>query len=149
MSSRTQHIEQLLESFQALKRKLGSKSAKVVGKSFSNITPAQWGVLRILSHKESVSTKDIATCLEISSSAATQLVDGLVENGYLKRKNNPTDRRSQYIEFSPKAKKQMHLWKKNHLKVWSEVFSALNEKELEQYLRLSMKVAHHSPSSHA
>ena len=147
MTNRTRQIEQLLENFQAIRRKLGS-TATLASPALRRITPAQWGVLRIIAHKDHVSIKDIAGQLAISSSAATQLVDDLTDNGHLKRSDNPDDRRSQYIALSGTAKKQMTLLRKGHLKRLSNVFSALNDQELEQYLRLSAKVAH-SVTSHS
>ena len=40
-------------------------------------------------------------------------------------------------------KKRMHGLRKSHLAGLSDVFSALSDDELEQYLRLSIKVADH------
>src|SRR5665213_3615327 len=143
MNDRAQHIEQLSESFQAIRRTLAAKMSISSDKNLRSITPSQWGVLRIFTTKDHVSIKTIADMLAISSSAATQLVDGLVENGHLKRKDDPDDRRSQYIELSGSAKKQMSLLRKSRLKRLSDVFAALTDKELQQYLLLTRKVTDH------
>jgi DNA-binding MarR family transcriptional regulator len=143
MTKRSELIEGLQESFQLIRRKLMSKDLMGAHKKLSSITPSQWGVLRVIHIRERVSTKELAAQLDISSSAATQLVDGLVENGNLKRSDNPADRRSQYIELSGAAKKHMKLMRKLYLKRLSELFSGLSDAELEQYLRLSTKVTGH------
>lgn len=144
MTARSELIERLQESFQLIRRKLMSKDLMSAHKELCGITPSQWGVLRVIHMRERVSTKELAAQLDISSSAATQLVDGLVENGNLKRSDNPDDRRSQYIELSGPAKKHMKLMRKLYLKRLSELFSGLSDAELEQYLRLCTKVASHN-----
>lgn len=142
MTSRTQQIEQLLESFQTIRRKLCVTGAPA-SKALRRVTPSQWGILRIIAKKNTVSIKDIATEFAISSSAATQLVDGLVNNGHVQRSTNPDDRRSQHISLSPTAKKQMQILRSSRLAELTEIFSALSDDELEDYLRLSAKVARH------
>ncbi len=146
MLKRAQTLEQLLACFQTIKRKLSAKSAIASDAVLRRITHSQWGVLRIVAQKDHVSIKDIAHQLSITSSAATQLVDGLVEHGHLKRKNNPDDRRSQLMELSAKTKKQMHLLRKSHLKRIADTFSALDDKELEEYSRLSAKIVQYFSS---
>ncbi|MDB4978203.1 MAG: transcriptional regulator, MarR family [Candidatus Peribacteria bacterium] len=142
-NDRTQKIEQLLQSFQAIKRKLGTHVAVAADETLRRITTSQWGVLRAVSQEERMTTKDIATHLCISSSAATQLVDVLVEHGHLQRFDHPEDRRSQYIQLSPGTKKQLNSLRKKHLTGLSEIFSILSDKELDQYIELSSRIAGH------
>lgn len=139
-------IEQLHEYFQAIRRKLKEHAHADKAVRLHAITPSQWGILRILAHQEHATVKEIATRLGISSSAATQLVDGLVKNGHLKKTDNPDDKRSQYLTYSEKTKKQMKALRKGHLKRLTHVFSVLSAAELTQYLRLSAKVAASSRS---
>lgn len=146
-SHRADQIGELAESFQAIKRKLGSKQLAAKEKHACTITPSQWTVLRTVMEWNRIGIKDIAQKLGISSSAATQLVDSLVQNGYLDRKQNPDDRRSLCIEISAKAKKQIHLLKKNRLQHLAEVFSVLSDKELEQYVQLNAKISAHIHTS--
>jgi DNA-binding MarR family transcriptional regulator len=139
MPSRTELIEQLFENFKTIRRGLvGQRDTHT--QMLHHITSSQWGVLRIAAHQDTVSVKEIASQLHITSSAATQLVDGLVKNGHLKRTPNPLDRRSQCIALSVSSKKQMRMLRKYHLQSLSKLFSALTETELQQYLRLSNKV---------
>ncbi len=143
MLTRNQTIERLMESFQAIKRKLAPKNT-----GLRSITPSQWCVLRIVSMKDHASIKDIASQMNVSSSAATQLVDCLVEHGHLTRSNNPDDRRSQHIGLSASARKEMHQLRKAQSKRLAQLFSVLDDRELAQYLRLSTKIAGHvSPSA--
>lgn len=97
----------------------------------------------MIARKNTVSIKDIAREFAISSSAATQLVDGLVNNGHVQRSTNPADRRSQRISLSATAKKQMQILRSSRLAHLTEIFSALKDDELEDYLSLSAKVARH------
>lgn len=143
MTQRSELIERLQENFQSIRRKLMSKDMAKAHKDLCDITPSQWGVLRVIHQKERVSTKELAAHLDISSSAATQLVDALVHNGHLKRSGNPDDGRSQYIELSPATHKRMKVLRRMHLERLSEIFSTLSDKELAAYLKLSDKVAQH------
>ncbi len=144
MPSRSELIERLQENFQSIRRKLMSKDMAKAHKDLCDITPSQWGVLRVIHKKERASTKELAAHLDISSSAATQLVDALVNHGHLKRSGNPDDRRSQYIELSPTTRKRMKVLRQAHLERLSEIFSALSDKELAAYLKLSDKVSRHA-----
>ncbi len=141
MTQRSELIERLQENFQSIRRKLMSKDMAKAHKELCDITPSQWSVLRVIHKKERVSTKELAAHLDVTSSAATQLVDSLVASGHLKRSGNPDDGRSQYIELSPTTRKRMKVLRRMHLERLSEIFSALSDKELTAYLKLSDTVA--------
>jgi DNA-binding MarR family transcriptional regulator len=63
----------------------------------------QFGVLMRLYHGGSCAVSDIGKHMEITSAAASQLIDGLVDKGLLERIENPDDRRAKQISISPKG----------------------------------------------
>jgi DNA-binding MarR family transcriptional regulator len=137
MLKRQEIIEDLLQSMHAMRLKL------MVGYSAKKemlITPSQGFVLRFVAENKDVNVKAIARALHISSSAATQLIDGLVDKGYLVRTDNPADRRAITLSLSTKAKKLFKEFKKQGLQKMMQLFSILTDAELAQYASLNKKI---------
>jgi len=137
MLDRKTMIEELMQYMYAMRKKLMVKHHEG---SPAEITPAQGFVLRFVAHHEAVNIKTIAQALQISSSATTQLVDGLVEKDYLLREHDTHDKRVIILSLSAKAKKQLKAFKNKHVKKLTEAFSALTDKELAQFMALNKKL---------
>lgn len=105
------------------------------------ITPSQGFVLRFVADNNAVNVKSVAQALHITSSAATQLVDGLVDKGYLFRKNNSDDRRVITLSLSEKAKRLFKEFKEQGMEKMTELFDVLTDEELAQYAALNKKIA--------
>ena len=138
MSKRIESIEQILESFRIIKT---SFTHGFVFPKNSSITPAQGFVLHFIVKKKQSSVKEIAESLRITSSAATQLVEALVQSGFLERKEDLQDRRAVTITLSAIGKKQVAYMREKGMEGMIEVFSSLSDTELETYLRLNQKIA--------
>ncbi len=138
MLHRKKTIEGLLQSMHSMRHKLmvGYTSKKELA-----ITPSQGFVLRFVANNESANTKAIAQALHITSSAATQLIDGLVDKEYLIRKESPEDRRVMSLSLSEKAKKLFKEFKEQGLEKMTELFSVLTDDELDQYAALNKKIS--------
>lgn len=137
MIDRKKIVGELMQNMYAMRKNL---MAGHVSKKMTAITPSQGFVLRFVAHNDSVNIKAVAEALHMSSSAATQLVDGLVEKGFLLRKTDPDDRRSIALSLSEKAKKQMTEFKRQHVQKMMDVLSALTDEELEQFMLLNQKI---------
>lgn len=138
MINRQQKIEELIQGFLSLK-----KNTLLQDVNFSKIpkaTPSQWAVLVLVSNHEKISTKEIAYILHMSSSAVTQLVNGLFESGYIERKENIEDRRIISLTLSKKAKKYVEEIKKITTKNSLKMFNILTDKEFYKFYELSNKV---------
>jgi DNA-binding MarR family transcriptional regulator len=144
MTSRKQKVEALLSDLQSLRRTMASRMAG--SSTIPQVTPSQWGVLMLLEQRGSCTVKDVATSLGISSSAATQLVDGLVASGYLTRKADATDRRAVVLSLSKKSKTQVERMKKHALQRFLKIFEVLNDAEFNQYFALNKKLVQGSLS---
>ena len=71
----------------------------------------------------------------------TQLVDGLVRNGYLARESSPEDRRIVTLTLSKKSKSRIEQMKKQAIQKFLKIFEMLNEGEFDQYhLALNKKI---------
>ena len=138
MLSRKQKLEELLESFGSLRRHLTSRGADYA--TMPRITPSQWGVIMLIQQRDESSVKEIATALHISSSAATQLVDGLVKSGYVAREEHTKDRRAVALTLSKKTIKQVAKMKGRMIQNFLKVFEILSDKEFSQYCALHKKI---------
>lgn len=137
MINRLQKLEELMESFQAFKKPVAFRGGAL---KMPRITPSQWMVLRIISQRNISTVKDISEALNMSSSAATQLVDGLVHSRYVVRKVNKTDRRKVTLTLSEKSTKDIERMKKHMLQQMLSIFKVLNDQEFEQLYKLNKKI---------
>jgi DNA-binding MarR family transcriptional regulator len=138
MPSRKQKVEELLADLQSLKRAMTFRMAGST--DIPRITPSQWGVLMFIEERGESTVKDVAKALGITSSAATQLVDGLVSNGYVARETHAEDRRVVTLTLSKKTKAQVDKMKKQGIQKFLRLFEVLNDKEFNQYLALNSKI---------
>ncbi len=137
MINRKKIIEDLMQHMYAMRHKL------MIGYTENKelvVTPSQGCVLRYVAENKLVNVKSIASTLHITSSAATQLVDGLVDNGYLARSDNPDDRREISLSITIKAKKLLKESKEKGMQKMTELFETLSDTELEQYAALNKKI---------
>ena len=128
-----------MENFRSLKRSMMFQTAGTV--KIPRITHAQWGVLMIIEGGGRDSTvKNVAKALSITSSAATQLIDGLVENGYVVREEHSEDRRKVTLALSNKTKKQVGKMKGERLDRFIKLFKVLSDEEFDQFIFLNKKI---------
>lgn len=138
MSNRKQKVEELLESFSSLRRVMAFHPISI--EKMPRITPSQWGALMLIEHQGESTVKDVARALGITSSAATQLIDGLVASGYVTRKTHAEDRRVVTLTLSSTTKKHINVMKKEVLQKFLKFFEVLNNKEFNQYILLNKKI---------
>lgn len=127
-----------MEGFRQLRQILAFKPPEMM--SMPRITPTQFGVLMVLDGPEEHMVKDVAKALGTSSSAATQLIDSLVANGYVLREENAQDRRKVTLSLSAMAKREVAKIKQDVTKQFLNLFEVLSEKEFNQFMALHNKV---------
>lgn len=106
-------------------------------------THAQLSILFTLQHQGSQSIKEIAEYFNMSSSAATQLVDGLVKEDLLARKEDRHDRRKISVILTTKGKQKLLAAKKLRLKRVARMYEPLSEEELAQMYIIQKKIVEH------
>ena len=134
-------LEKLSTQFHAIKRHI------LATHSFENekfhITPAQWHILFLIKNNDGLMLKKLALLLDISSSAANQLIDGLLGNGMIEREADISDRRAYKIHLSLSARKFVSEMRCRCLEKLNSVFEPLNDQEIEIYLSLNNKIVDH------
>jgi MarR family transcriptional regulator for hemolysin len=93
-----------------------------LGKIFSTLTKQYVGVvaeqlkhldierywyvlLRISEAENSITQKELGACIGHDKTSMVRIIDYLSKKGYVKRKQNASDRRAYFIELTPKAEK--------------------------------------------
>ncbi len=71
-------------------------------KSFG-LSMAQFGILMQLNSQHQCGISDISSRMEITSAAASQLVDKLVQSELVARTEDPQDRRAKQLKLTPKG----------------------------------------------
>lgn len=127
-----------MDEFQSIKRRMSL--CPVGDMRMPRITPSQWGALMAIADGKESTIKDVSMVLGVTSSAATQLVDGLVESGYVIRKEDPKDRRRVTLVLSRTTRDHVTKMKNQVMKKFLETFKVLDDKEFTQYLVLSKKL---------
>jgi MarR family transcriptional regulator for hemolysin len=69
----------------------------------SGLTRAQWHLIAAVARNPGATQRLIAEALEVREITAGRLVDRLCDEGYLKRQENPNDRRAYCLYLAPAA----------------------------------------------
>ena len=109
MINRKPKIKELLDDMIPMQKNMNFRGLNIT--NMPRITPAQMGVIMFIDKHNSASVKDIATALCTTSSAITQLVNELVDNGYLNRETRLEDHRVVTLTISKKIKGQLKIIK--------------------------------------
>jgi MarR family transcriptional regulator for hemolysin len=67
------------------------------------LTRAQWTVIAVVARNPGATQRTVAEALEVREITAGRLVDRLCEDGYLRRDENPSDRRAYCVHLTPAA----------------------------------------------
>jgi len=111
-----------------------------------SISAAQWPILmavvkKVVVDNKGPTIKELAESRGTSSSAVSQLVNGLVENGYLVRDTDSQDRRAMVIGLSKKLRRRLSRTQDALVACYEPVFAELSSEELAEYDRLNQKLA--------
>ncbi|MFA6042192.1 MAG: MarR family transcriptional regulator [Patescibacteria group bacterium] len=138
LQSRQQLIEQFQEGIRAIGRKLWSGVGHTLAKC--TLHPGQARLLYLMHQQGTTTTKVLATVLGTTPSAATQLVESLVQLGLVARKADTRDRRVAWLTLSPKGRKTFATFHRAHLRRLAKLLQPLTNAELAQFTSLQRKL---------
>jgi len=142
--TREEQIEAILETVSLIHRTVSSDYSKEnYFRSKGSITLSQWTALLIIAREGSMSLTELAKKLSVTASAATQLVNELVINGYITREEKKDDRRVQSLSLSTKTEQEMGKMRSKHTDRFIHMFDGLSLEELEHYAKLNKKISDH------
>lgn len=121
-------LEELSNDFQRLQRTWKHYFHMILDDD--HVSPAQIGLLFYLREHQPVSGKKIASLIQISPSAVTQLLDGLDKAGYISREHDSADRRVMYIRLSNQGTARMDELDEKRKQFFKEATDVLSDEEL-------------------
>lgn len=89
----------------AASRAFVALAARSLGPVEGVVTLMQWRALVVISVERQHTLKAVAAALGVHASTATRLVEGLVANGMLTRRDDPADRRYVSLALTRKAER--------------------------------------------
>lgn len=139
MKSRSEHIESIFQNFHAIKRAYAHTS-RFSHRRFG-MTMTQASVVMLLMHEGRKTMTEVASALGVSKSAATQLLEGLIERGVVERTQDENDKRVAYVAVSRKGLQHFRRMHRGGAKHLTELFDLLDDTELEQIEAITKKLA--------
>jgi DNA-binding MarR family transcriptional regulator len=134
---RDELVQEIIETINRCQRAGVNPTAwREIGLSHSQV-----GMLFMILHHNDTSVKEISEYLGVTKSAITQLLDPLVNKGFIERQNDPEDRRIVRLNLTAKGKKTI---KEIHKLKSAGIRSALNnlsDKEIELLAGLHRKAS--------
>ncbi len=146
-TSRKQKTQQMVEGFIAVQKAIGTRKGGLFQKY--GLSRSQVHILYALHHGRELTVKDIASKMGITSSAATQIIEGMVMTGFVERKQDQKDRRIVHVAFSETGKKRFDIFKNEHTEQIMETFSVLSDRELEALIAINRKIIGKLEEAHA
>ena len=98
----------------------------------TGLSMPQFSILMQLHHKGPCGMSTISERFDITAAAASQLVEKLVQGGYLERAEDPNDRRAKLLRLSKEGAKLVSQGMEERYRWMDELVSALNEDEQAQ-----------------
>ncbi len=131
-------IESLLDTMKDASRAV-SAGREQCFKHFK-LHPAQVRVLHYVMQNQPVAVKDIAQSMGTTSSASTQVVDAIVDAGYLTRTSDPSDRRRVVVRLSAKGTSKFRSFRADHLRRVTATIAPLSDRDIASLITLLGKV---------
>ena len=98
----------------------------------TGLSMPQFSILMQLHYKGACGMSKISERFDVSAAAASQLVDKLVQAGYIERTEDPNDRRAKLLDLSPKGKQLVEQGINERYRWMGELTSSLSAEEQAQ-----------------
>jgi DNA-binding MarR family transcriptional regulator len=144
MKDRTLLLERLMTAQTALRRRFLDVASPNLHSEFAEVggtTVHQMEVVRRLLLGDGMSMREVAEAQGIGLSGATQLIDRLERRGLVTRVRDARDRRVQHVVPTERAKDLATRFKAGMRRASAEVFTALDDDELQTYVDLTERIA--------
>ncbi len=136
--NRKQLVDLVLEDIRSTFRRVTIASRSDMCEKF--IPRSQAVVMHVVGAHQGINVKDVAIMLDISPSAATQLIDLLVKDGIINRRPSERDRRVVTLELSKEGKVRHRKYKAFQQARLHPIMEVLSDVELIELARLMGKI---------
>ncbi len=107
------------------------------------LTPPQYFTLASLDHQDRArSMHVVAQITHQDAATVTGIIDRLVKLGYVSRQRGQDDRRKVYVALEEAGRQVVEEIRQVNHENWRRAFSALNQNELDEMLRMLNTVMH-------
>ena len=107
------------------------------------VTRAKWVLIAAVAGNPGSTQRELAATLEVSDVTAGRMIDRLCADGLIERLENPRDRRAYRVCLTPAARPVLEKLATAAEAYEAEMFSAMDERELETMDALLDKLAAH------
>lgn len=136
---REELINEIVNAYGTTARLLKSYVHEVMGGEA--VGPSQLHLLlSIASWQPAPTQKQLAEYMHITPGALTQLIEPLVEAGYVTRQADTADRRRMHLKLSATGKSTLHTLKLEHAKLFASLLQSLTDDELAVMLKAQQKM---------
>jgi DNA-binding MarR family transcriptional regulator len=98
----------------------------------SGLSMPQFSIIMQLHHRGACGISDISDGFEISSAAASQLVEKLFQSGYLERTEDPSDRRAKLLNLSTKGRRLIERGRLERYRWMDQIEAVLSPEDREK-----------------
>ncbi|MBE3590549.1 MAG: MarR family transcriptional regulator [Firmicutes bacterium] len=116
--------------------------AQIVRQSLpEGASPSQYWLLKLLAEEGPLTMTDIARRLRVGLSAATSIVDPVIENGWAERRRRDEDRRVVQVHLTASGRAVLQQFDEARQRILQDTFLRLSAEELEQLRAILAKLA--------
>ena len=106
-----------------------------------DLTPEQFLLIDLLWNQGSLSQQQLADMMQKDKNSITKLIDAIEQKGYVVRKQNPTDRRSNTIVLTDKAHDLKLEAKSVGISLLDKMIEGISEKEIKSFIETMRKIS--------
>lgn len=114
--------------------KLKQYTAAALRQSNIGLTPEQFLLIDLLWNQGPMSQQSIADKMQKDKNSVTKLVDGLEAKGFVVRRKDENDRRSNLLILTQKAEGMKESAKEKGISVLDKMLEGISEEELKSFL---------------
>jgi DNA-binding MarR family transcriptional regulator len=138
MPTRSQTLQEIFEIMDVSKRSMHGHFQHVF--ESLKLSPSQIQLLMVINIKQPISHKALASKMQLTPGAISQLLDGLADGDYITRTQSQADRRINYLSITKAGKRKLAECNKLREQIFTKAFTTLTDAELESYLAIQQKM---------
>lgn len=135
-----ERIDRFLIINEAIREMTANAEVEFYGR-FQDLSLIQASVIRIINHHNPCSMGQITKSTGLTLGSITQIIDKLIQKGYVKRKRSPEDRRVVFAELTAKGKRVIAISRKYVAESAKKMLSKYPEPEQDKFLEFFQKMA--------
>lgn len=98
------------------------------------LTRARASALWEISHRDTITQRELADALKVTPRNVTTLIDGLEKTGFVKRRDHPNDRRAILLDLTPSGTEITNRLKRETKEFAKALFAGFSPAKLEQFV---------------